>query len=612
MKIQFLPPSFLGVSFLILSLLSMPLCAENYYVDALSGADSNTGTTPKQPWKTLKNVQKQQFQPGDVIAFHANQVWRGKIRCSASGEEGKPITYTSYGKGAKPAFWGSVDAAHPEMWQEFQPGIWATKPNEIRTKDAYADFDRGTWSCYTEGKGETGWRVRKDENNRNEFTIQCSKGSNRSCDIQLNYASFPIPQGAAFRFRFKASLTRNASKKNVLDAEKSQALLKTATLIKSSSPWPRYGSCVSSSVREAGEWTEFEMVFTSDQLEDVKDGRISFFIGDFLPDDCEFTFVPLGAKFVEILSCGLSNEVGNIIMKKKGSDEELAAWKRWDVESLKDEGDFYFDIPSARLFFKSEKNPAEIYSMMEAAGKCNLFDLGTQQHIIVDGFSFAYSGGHGLRGGGGVGCKHCIVRNNDFLWIGGSWLYTRGPIPTRYGNGIEFWSGNEDLLIENNYFYQIYDTAMTNQGPDSGVLKEIVWRGNRCEKCEQCYEIWLTSPEMTVESLTVEDSSFQNSGFGWSHAQRPDKRATHFLAYGFNAKIVNIEYRNNDLGPSAQKMLWFSNTRTAEFNIHSNRYTGSADAPLFNWAGLKEKDGVTFEKYRELTGNDKDSTLRNK
>ena len=41
-------------------------------------------------------------------------------------------------------------------------------------------------------------------------------------------------------------------------------------------------------------------------------------------------------------------------MKKKGWDEELAAWNLgWD--SMKMQGEFYFDIRFRRLFFKSEK-----------------------------------------------------------------------------------------------------------------------------------------------------------------------------------------------------------------------------------------------------------------
>lgn len=594
------------------------LLAENYYVDALNGADTNAGTSPETAWKTLRNVNRQQFLPGDTIALRAGQVWRETIRCSVDGEPGKPITYTSYGKGPKPALWGSVDLAHEDCWQQDAPGIWVTRPDDVKILDSFADFWRGNWSKHSEGKARVTWKVSKDAQNRSVYSIECAENSDRGCDIQLNYASFPLPAEQAFSFRFLVRIEKDG--KNLLkDAEMLKKFLSSSALMMAGHPWSRYGGLAKSTVTDAPEgWSEMDLVFRVENLEPKKDGRLSFFVGEFLPAGSTLSLIPLDARFAEVRSIGLSREIGNIIMTKKDADpaaEKLAAWKRWKVEDLKDPGDYYYDIPTARLYFRSDANPGSIYSMMEAAGKCNLFNLSAAKHIQVDGLSFAYSGGHGLRGG--PNCQHCVVRGNDFLWIGGSWLYTRGPIPTRYGNGIEFWSQNEDLLIEKNYFYQIYDTAMTNQGPDAGVLKEMVWRENRCEKCEQCYEIWLTSPEMTVESLTVADSTFLDSGYGWSHAQRPDKRATHFLAYGMNAKIQKIDYHGNYLGRTLDKMLWFHHSRAAEFKLNHNEYvqpglTSSelSALPLFYWGG-QPKEGVTFEKYRELTGNDEDSTLRN-
>ena len=98
----------------ILTLLSLPALAENYYVDAQNGSDSNSGTSPETAWKTLRNVKRHEFQPGDSIYLHAGQVWRDHFRCTSSGEPGKPITYGVYGKGPKPALWG-MKCHDPEL-----------------------------------------------------------------------------------------------------------------------------------------------------------------------------------------------------------------------------------------------------------------------------------------------------------------------------------------------------------------------------------------------------------------------------------------------------------------------------------------------------------------
>ncbi len=582
----------------------------NYFVDNENGSDDSSGQTPETAWKTLQNVNRQDFQPGDVIAFRAGQTWRGSIACRASGEEGRPITYTRYGDGEKPQFWGSVDMASPEKWEQFQPGIWVSAKDKTTSCGKFESFGNGNWGCYSENSAKTRWRVEKDSKGRNVYSIDCLKPTERACDIQLNYASFTIPAESAFRFCFRMRLEKNG--KNLLDEEQAKRIVKSISLIQSAKPWGSYGNVICSSIDVGKRWTKFEVVFKTRNVQTVNDGRISFFCGPILPEGSSLSMIPLDAELVQVESVGLFHDVGNIVMKKKGSDEKICAWKRWSVETLKDEGDYFHDLEENRLYFRSEKNPAEVYSMMEAACRGNLFNLANCDHIVVEGLTFAYSGGHGLRGG--PGCLGCEVRENDFLWIGGSWLYTRGAIPTRYGNGIEFWDGNANLLIENNYFFQIYDTAMTNQGPGAGELKEMIWRGNRCEKCEQCYEIWFTNPEMTVKSLIVEDSDFRDSGYGWSHAQRPDKRATHFLAYGFNAKAEKILYQNNYLGRTLDKMVWFHNPRLAEFSLDKNQYVQpGADltkARLFYWGG-QPNEGVTFEEYRKLTGNDRNSTVKN-
>lgn len=602
-------------------LMSLCVCAsaENFYVDAQNGNDANSGTTPENAWKTLRNVNTYPFQPGDTIALRAGQVWREQIRCRHSGKPDAPITYTRYGEGPKPELRGSLDMTRPELWERYAPGIWVTPEDKVRTLGSYPEFQEGNWHHYSEGKARTRWNVSKDEEGRTLCTLQTLQPTDRACDIQLTCSAFTLPADRAFRLRCLVRLTQDGRSENLMSEELAKKMASCANLMMAGKPWSRYGTLRQSSVKPGEEWTELELIFQAAVQETKTDGRISFFCGPLLPEGSTLSFIPLPAESVEIRSVGLFHDVGNIIMKKKGSQEEICGWKRWDLGSLKDQGDYFHDLTENRLYFRSEKNPAELYSMMEAACRCNLIDLAGTEHIVVEGLSLAYSGGHGLRGG--PNCRHCVVRENDFLWIGGSWLYTRGPIPTRYGNGIEFWDGNEDLLVEGNSFFQIYDTAMTNQGPGAGELKEMVWRRNRCVNCEQCYEIWFTSPEMTVKSLTVAENDFRGSGFGWSHAQRPNKRAAHFLAYGFNAKAEKIEYVGNYLGRTKQHMLWFHHPRVSEFQLDRNQYVQPAGAseiagtsenvkeiPLFYWGG-QPKEGVTFEKFRELTGNDQNSTL---
>ena len=85
--------------------INVPACFSNcFYVDSINGSDANPGTSPSAPWQTLAPVNSHLFIPGDIIKFKRGSSWTGNLIIDDSGIEGNPITYTSYGIGAKPIF----------------------------------------------------------------------------------------------------------------------------------------------------------------------------------------------------------------------------------------------------------------------------------------------------------------------------------------------------------------------------------------------------------------------------------------------------------------------------------------------------------------------------
>lgn len=78
-----------------------------YYVDSISGDDSNGGDSESQAWKTLEKVNATIFQPGDRILFKANGIWEGQLFPKGSGNEQDPITIDMYGIGNKPIINGN-------------------------------------------------------------------------------------------------------------------------------------------------------------------------------------------------------------------------------------------------------------------------------------------------------------------------------------------------------------------------------------------------------------------------------------------------------------------------------------------------------------------------
>jgi hypothetical protein len=73
-----------------------------YYIDDLSGNDTNTAASPVHAWKSLTRINQETFKPGDSILFRAGGVWRGNLAFRGSGQPGKPIVTGSYGTGEKP------------------------------------------------------------------------------------------------------------------------------------------------------------------------------------------------------------------------------------------------------------------------------------------------------------------------------------------------------------------------------------------------------------------------------------------------------------------------------------------------------------------------------
>ena len=81
-----------------------------YYVSN-SGNDDNDGLSPDKAWKTVEKVNSTKFKPGDGVYFERGGLWRTELICD------KGVTYTAYGKGEKPRFYGSPEnGAVPENW----------------------------------------------------------------------------------------------------------------------------------------------------------------------------------------------------------------------------------------------------------------------------------------------------------------------------------------------------------------------------------------------------------------------------------------------------------------------------------------------------------------
>ncbi len=86
---------------------STPATAARYYVDSAAGSDTNPGTSPDAPWRSLGRVNVAALSPGQSLLFKRGGSWSGALRPRGSGSNQQPVVVGAYGSGAAPVIRGS-------------------------------------------------------------------------------------------------------------------------------------------------------------------------------------------------------------------------------------------------------------------------------------------------------------------------------------------------------------------------------------------------------------------------------------------------------------------------------------------------------------------------
>ncbi len=86
------------------------LVAQTTYYISNDGNDSNDGTSPSSPWRTISHINSLTFVPGDSILFKAGGIWRENLIIKDSGSKNNYIVFSRYGSGKNPQIVGSEKA----------------------------------------------------------------------------------------------------------------------------------------------------------------------------------------------------------------------------------------------------------------------------------------------------------------------------------------------------------------------------------------------------------------------------------------------------------------------------------------------------------------------
>ena len=237
-----------------------------------------------------------------------------------------------------------------------------------------------------------------------------------------------------------------------------------------------------------------------------------------------------------------ANELGNVIFNHGNSG---CGYKvdRPDQLGRKDLR-FCWVRDEQAVYMVSRRNPARRFSSIELAAKQHIIDETDCHDIVYDGLWLRYGAAHGI---GGSGVQNITIVNCDVCWIGGSTLYIdEGGRGVRYGNGIEFWSAAQDILIENCRVWECWDAGITNQSNIDGVLqKNIIMRNNEIWNCEYSYEYWQQGDGASTENIVFENNVCRDAGYGWGHKRRWNPNASHLMFYDTTAETKDFIIRGN-------------------------------------------------------------------
>lgn len=212
-----------------------------------------------------------------------------------------------------------------------------------------------------------------------------------------------------------------------------------------------------------------------------------------------------------------------------------------DYHDLTEDKSFWVDDETGTLYLRYEKgNPAVFGGDIEMTKREAVIRNMNNADVTVDNLCIGY-GNFGVASGT---CQGLTVQNCEIKWIGGciqtSWKKSGRPNHIPYGNGIEIYGGAQDFTVKNNYIWQNYDAAATNQLGKNGQKtfnKCVRYLDNVLENCVYSIEIFFGYYEGEDDYVrrnddTLIEGNIMRLAGGFGHVSRIDPGCTSFIRCG--------------------------------------------------------------------------------
>ena len=266
----------------------------------------------------------------------------------------------------------------------------------------------------------------------------------------------------------------------------------------------------------------------------------------------------VGEDIFSNLLLGWQNDIGNIVFNGTSNARKIYLNDGLDrytqrafvsYKDLTDDLSFWHDHEEGKVYLKCDAgNPGEIYEEIRLVPRINTITA-KANGVTIDNLHMSYAK-FGISSAANV--VDLTVQNCEFSWIGGN-LYEESP-QYGYGNGIEVYGGPTNHTVNNCYFWQIYDAAMTVQKSYAADTNGVYYTNNVVENAVYAIEIFY--PEgSTFKNCYIENNILRMAG-GFGSLSRPDQGVDALIRNGTLTKNVeNYVVKNNIFDRSVSKII---------------------------------------------------------
>jgi hypothetical protein len=558
-----------------------------FHVDASHGQDNADGLTPATAWRSLARVNRAELIPGDAVRFRRGGLWRGTLR-PRSGSPERRITYGAYGEGELPILQGSSARDAAGDWEEVSAGIWATRKPTYTLGRSLLDLRRSEWTHHQEN-GAAVTVERAGDETQVRYRLTCSASGTASNHLQFWGPTLDaeLPPLVLLRLRLRCSQPFRPAGLQIMRRQ---------------APWSGYRAAAADFCEVGDAWQTVDVILRGSTAGDLASPNL--FLGGRLPAGAVFEIEPIGVWAATAdREDDLTVDVGNLIFDHGAA----CGVKKWRSEDLKAPGDYLYLGRSQQVFLRADGNPTTRHRSIELALNQHIVSQGGVHDVTYEDLALRYGAAHGIGGGG---TARVTVRDCAISYIGGAHQMTRPDgTPVRFGNGIEFWNGGADHLVEGCRLWEIYDAALTNQGSGEDSRQvNLVYRNNVIWNAEYSFEYWNRPATAVTDNILFENNTCVDAGRGWAHGQRPDPNGAHLMFYQNTAKTSAFVVRNNIFCNSTEVCLRLDSDWRAGLTVDHNLWYQDSQ-PLVRFLVKQYYKADDLERYRQEVGFDAHSAV---